>query len=543
MRKVYITLMAVMVFIITPGCKKYLDINSNPVTPQIVKAELLLPPIEFQMHDDIWQDQRTTISKLTQNFAGVSAADAALLWEKHGYVYNSDAGGVAWRMCYFDMGLNLENLINDAVANQKNEYAGIGYAIKAWTYQITTDQYGPIILDDAFANNKLSFRFQDQPEVYAKVRDWCTLALKYMNTPSPVSYVATLQGASGDGIYKGDMTKWKKFVYAVLATQYGHLVNKADFKTKYADSVIKYVDLSFAYETEDPTVFFQASGTTDVNLAGPTNAGSSTSGVLNTSTYYCRQTTAILGLLTGGVRGTPTSSPTTSLDPRLSRYLTPGTSTSGTGNPTGTTYIAVTPTKGSSLTTVPNVLGSLPTGSTLFNGRYIFTDRARWPIMTYAQMQFIKSEAAFKKGDATTAYTAYINGIKASMDFYNQYGRTQSIPDPAIATTEINAYLASSEVAQTVASLTIADIMQQKYIAQWGWGSIETWCDLRKYHYDPAVFRTYYQLAAADLQYGKYKYRCRPRFNSEFVWNAAELTKFGGNLPTYETQETWFSQP
>lgn len=542
MRTVYIILVAVMLCIIAPGCKKYLDINSNPVTPQIVKAELLLPPMEFQMHDDIWQDYSRTISKMTQNMAGVSTADAALLWEKHGYVTNSDAGGVAWRMCYFDMGLNLENMIKDAVANQKNEYAGIGYAIKAWTYQITTDQYGPIILDDAF-KNQLTFTFQDQPDVYARVREWCFQALKYMNTPSPISYAGTLSGPSGDGIYKGDMTKWKKFVYAILATQYGHLVNKADFKTKYADSVIKYVDLSFANETEDPTVFFQAAGTADVNLAGPTNAGNATSGVLNTSTYYCRQTSTILGLLTGGVRGTPTPSPTTSLDPRLSRYLTPGTSTSGTGNPTGTIYIGVTPTKGSTQTTVPNILGSLPTGSTLFNGRYIFTDRARWPVMTYGQMQFIKSEAAFIKGDVNTAYTAYINGIKGSMDFYNQYGRTQSIPDPAIATTDVTAYLASTEVAQTAATLTIADIMQQKYIAQWGWGSIETWCDLRKYHYSATVFRTYNQLAAADLQYGKYAYRCRPRYNSEYVWNLAELAKFGGNLATYGTQELWFSQP
>jgi hypothetical protein len=444
---------------------------------------------------------------------------------------------------YFDMGLNLENMIKDAVANQKYEYAGIGYAIKAWTYQIITDQYGPIILDDAFGNQQLTFRYQDQPDVYAKVREWSALAVKYMNMTSPVSYTAQLSGPTGDGMYKGDMTKWKKFVYAVLATQYGHLVNKADFKTKYADSVIKYVDLSFANETEDATIFFQASSTTDINLAGPTNAANATSGILNNSAYYGRQTSTILGLLTGGVRGTPVPNSTTSLDPRLSRYLTPGTAAAGTVNPTGTAYIGVTPTKGSTTTNVPNILGSLPSGGTAFNGRYIFSDRARWPVMTYSQMQFIKSEAAFIKGDAATAYTAYINGIKGTMDFYNQYGRTQSLPDPAIAAAEVTAYLASNQVAQTAATLTIADIMQQKYIAQWGWGSIETWCDLRKYHYSPTVFRTYNQLTGTDLFYGKYAYRCRPRYNSEYVWNLAELTKFGGNLANYNTQELWFSLP
>lgn len=544
-QKIYITFAVVLLTVIVTGCKKYLDINSNPVVPQVVKAELLLPPIEFQMHDDIWQDYSRVISKYTQNLAGVTTTAATLVWEQQGYASASDVSGVDWRMCYFDMGLNLENMIKDAEANQKYEYAGIGYAIKAWTYQITTDQYGAIILDDAFSN-KLTYYYQDQPDVYARVEQWSQKALKYMSMTSPVSYAAQLSGPTGDGIYKGDMSKWKKFVYALLATHYGHLINKTDFKGKYADSVIKYVDLSFANETEDATVFFQASGTTDVNLAGPTNAASSTSGILGTTNAYGRQTTTILGLLTGGVRGTAVPSSTTSLDPRLSRYLTPGTAANGTVNPTGTTYIAVTPTKGSATTNVPNILGTLPTGGTTFNGRYIFSDRARWPIMTYAQIQFIKSEAAFVKGDAATAYTAYLNGIKGSMDFYNQYGRTQSLPDPAIATTEVNAYLASTEVAQTAASLTIADIMQQKYIAQWGWGSIETWCDLRKYHYSPAVFRTYYQLATSDFAStngGKYAYRCRPRYNSEYVWNLAELTKFGGNLANYNTLEMWFSQP
>ncbi len=544
-QKIYITFATMLLTVIVTGCKKYLDINSNPVVPQVVKAELLLPPIEFQMHDDIWQDYSRVISKYTQNLAGVTTTATTLIWEQQGYVSGSDVSGVDWRMCYFDMGLNLENMIKDAEANQKYEYAGIGYAIKAWTYQITTDQYGAIILDDAFSN-KLTYYYQDQPDVYARVEQWSQKALKYMSMTSPVSYVAQLSGPTGDGIYKGDMSKWKKFVYALLATHYGHLVNKADFKGKYADSVIKYVDLSFANETEDATVFFQASGTTDINLAGPTNAASSTSGILGTTNAYGRQTTTILGLLTGGVRGTAVPSSTTSIDPRLSRYLTPGTATNGTINPTGTTYIAVTPTKGSATTNVPNILGTLPTAGTTFNGRYIFSDRARWPIMTYAQIQFIKSEAAFVKGDAATAYTAYLNGIKGSMDFYNQYGRTQSLPDPAIATTEVNAYLASTEVAQTAASLTIADIMQQKYIAQWGWGSIETWCDLRKYHYSPTVFRTYYQLATADFagtNGGKYAYRCRPRYNSEYVWNLGELTKFGGNLANYNTLEMWFSQP
>jgi hypothetical protein len=68
MRNIYKISMVMVLLLITTGCKKYLDINSNPATPQVVKAELLLPPIEFQMHDDMWQDYRTAVSKVTKTW-------------------------------------------------------------------------------------------------------------------------------------------------------------------------------------------------------------------------------------------------------------------------------------------------------------------------------------------------------------------------------------------------------------------------------------------------------------------------------------------
>jgi hypothetical protein len=547
MKKIYKISLVITALLFSTSCKKYLDINSNPAIPQVVKAEILLPPIEYQMCNGTDQDFTRTISKITQNLAGVSTDNSSLIWEQHGYPSASDAGGVAWRMVYFDLGINLENMIKDAIANQKYEYAGIGYAIKAWAYQIATDEYGPLNITDAFTPGKLTYSYSDQPDVYNKVRDWGNLAIQYLNMTSPVDYSATLKGVSGDGIYGGDKAKWKKFVYGLFALQYGHLVNKAAFATSYADSVSKYVGLSFVDDTEDATIYFNAATNLDSNPNGPLNAGSSTSGLLGVTTYYGRQTTTILGLLTGGVKGAPVVGATTSLDPRLSRFLISGT----TAAPTNGIYSGVQPTHGSLLTTVPTVLGYLPTGATYYNGKYIFTDKARYPIMTYSQLQFALAEALFiKNGNVgnTAAVTAYRNGIAATFNFYNLYGRTAATPDAAISATEISTYMASSEVVQlaTPAALTIADIMQQKYIAQWGWGGIETWCDLRKYHYSPTVFRTYYQLSGSEIAStngGKLAYRNRPRYNSEYVWNSAELAKWGGLAANYNTVEMWFSQP
>ncbi|MFT4093631.1 MAG: SusD/RagB family nutrient-binding outer membrane lipoprotein [Niabella sp.] len=507
------------------GCKKYLDINSDPVNPQESSAELVIAPIVANMAIGTALDYRQ-LFKTIQYWGSQSSSDT---WERHGYVDASDLGGYIWRMTYADLGLNLEDMIDDGISNQKYEYAGIGYAIKAWAYQIATDLHGPIILDAAFDPTLLSFPYQDQDTVYRKIRTWCQLALTYLDMESPVDYSSQLNSVSGDNVYRGDLAKWKQFVYGLMALQFSHLVNKSEFQSQYADSVIRYVDSSFASDSDDPMVLFTASNSSDGNPFGPTYG-------MITGTTYGEIASPILGLLTGGVRGTAAEEPKESVDPRLTRMLT--------YTPADSIYRAVTPTYGDVNSDVPHVLGAT-NSSGIYTGKYLFGDATSYPLMSYAQLQFAKSEAYYYKGNLSEAYNAYLNGIRAHMNFINLYGLTAG-GDASITSSEIEAYLASSEVPQSSDSLTIADIMQQKFIAQWGWAGMEQWCDLRKYHYDAEIFRTFYQLSSdelADQNNGSYAYRYRPRYNSEYVWNSAELDKWGGLATDYMTYETWFSLP
>lgn len=530
MLKLYKILSLAAVVLLSGGCKKYLDINSNPSVPQEAKAEFLLAPITYQMANGTSQDYRV-IAKLTQGLTGSVTDLASVIWERHGFPTGSDVGGVIWRMTYVDMGLNLENMINDGIANKKYEYVAIGYAIKAWAYQQTTDLHGPIILDEAFTPGMLSFPYHDQDEVYARVREWGELSLKYMAMKSPIDQSSKLNDVTGDNIYRGNMLKWRKFVYGLLALQYSHLVNKPEYTTQYADSVIKYTDLSFANSGEDATIFFSATASTDVNPFGPT------SGLL-TSTYYGRPATNIVDYLTGRTRGDTLITDTTKyIDPRLRRMLVPPAPSNQ--------YLGSVPTK-AAVTGVAPLLGYIASSTASLEGHYLFTDNARYPIMTYAQLQFAKSEALYLKGDKPAAFDAYRDGIRGHMDFVNLYGRTSKTPAPAITPLEVAIYLASSEVARSASDLTLADIMGQKYIAQWGWAFLEQWTDIRKYHYDPVIFRNYYQLSVSDLSSdnnGKYAYRFRPRYNSEYVWNQKELEKWQGLDRDYMTKELWFSKP
>jgi hypothetical protein len=75
---------------------------------------------------------------------------------------------------------------------------------------------------------------------------------------------------------------------------------------------------------------------------------------------------------------------------------------------------------------------------------------------------------------------------------------------------------------------------------------------MRKFHYtdiDPATGKQVYadftppsgQYAVATNN-GKLVYRCKPRYNSEYLYNVPELTRIGAFEQDYITKECWFSQ-
>ncbi|MFD2554382.1 SusD/RagB family nutrient-binding outer membrane lipoprotein [Sphingobacterium tabacisoli] len=509
------------------SCKKFLDVNTDKTFPQEVSPEVLIAPITFRMAEGLSFDNRT-VNKYIQYFVGSSDnVEGSLYWERHGHNQpQENVGERMWRTVYFDLGKNLEEMIRLGKEDGKTEFVGIGYAIKAWAYQMLTDLHGPIVLDQAFEENRLSFAYQDQPEVYAKVRQWCDSALKYLNAKPIQSSAKHLASYSGDNIYGGDLIKWTKFTHAIRAIQYSRLINKPAFKTSYADSVLKYTDLSFANLNDDARVRFRASSEATSNVWG-----TEISRLRNTQ--FMHAGTPILKYLTGGIHGEFKADTTSSTDPRLMRMLVRTFSDS--------VFRAATPGAGAANASIPAMVGRMDNNEYL--GKFIFKNNASFPIITHAQMLFIRSEAAFYKGDMDVAYDCYRRGIIASMDFVNSYLSATGMGDEArISEPEALAYVSSSEVVQSTdkLSLGIKDIMLQKYIALWPWGSIETWSDMRKYQYDLSIYKHFHPV---NLLHGEYAYRLKPRYYSEYNWNRKELEKWGGLEPNYGTKKVWFVTP
>jgi len=417
---------------------------------------------------------------------------------------------------------------------KKWDYVGVGKAIFAWSWLTTAEMYGDIIVREAFRADQLVFKYDEQSLVYDTVRQICRRAIVNLNNTGDSASPANL--AKGDAyFYNGDVNKWKKFVYAVMARSFHHLSNKASYN---ADSVIFYANLAMNVNDDNATMRFANTGITGTsNFFGPVRGNVGT----------MRQTEFIANLMTGA-----NSRFLGAVDPRAAYIIRE--------NPNGN-YRGIRPNGGTSgllLNDRPaNFWGSAfastaaPTSDA--DCRYIFKNGSPFPIITASEIKFMIAEAQYRKGQKAAARAAYIDGIRLSFDLLmNNYG--SAVPAARVITDAIrDAYLANPTVVPAANDLTLSHIMLQKYIALYGYGIQETWTDMRRFHYTDVeagqttpvyadlVVPTGINLFANNN--GKLVQRSRPRYNFEYLYNVSELTRIGAIGLDYHTLEQWFSKP
>lgn len=171
---------------------------------------------------------------------------------------------------------------------------------------------------------------------------------------------------------------------------------------------------------------------------------------------------------------------------------------------------------------------------------------------TYAEACFIKAEILFNQGDKAGAFTAYRNGIKASMDRMNVSLNAWVNGDPGLAEcpsftpmtdAQINDYLNNG--IGTAADLTLGKILTQKRIALHF--SVEIWNDMRRYDFDENLFlnwkqpiyHDYDQTALQEIPNGK-QFRRWQQCSHEYNYNKVNLQAIGNEVPGADmTLDMW----
>jgi hypothetical protein len=484
-----------------------------------------------------WGTYSTTASPISQTASNSSNYD-----EMGGTVGTSDNLGSLWAAHYYGMGQNLNRVVEWGTEQQKWDFVGAATALRAWSLFEATNEYGDIILRQAFNTSLQQFTYEDQSEVYDSVRATCFRALDFLNRTgggmSPTNF------AKSDFYFNGgNLELWKKFVYGILARSYAYISNKPSYR---ADSVIKYATLSCATNADNITCKFQG-----LPVSATNNYFGTFRGNVNNSTSAIRQSAYIADLMSGNNAGVFTGV----FDPRAWYEIR---------EDSNGTFKGITPWLGSSGLAVRDrpysFVGTEFSVAAYPNpegGRYVFRDVAEWPVMTASEMKFLIAEAYLRSGNAAASRQNYIDGIKLDFDMLKDKYST-NVPSAYLLTDAMrDAYVANPAIVPaSPAGMTLGMIMLQKYIALYAWGVQVTWADMRRFHYtdlDPfnpgkQVYVGFTPPSGTSLfsqNLGKLVYRARPRYNSEYLYNIPSLTAIGAYPVNndYHTKETWFSKP
>ena len=534
MKKIISTILLAAAVLNFSGCQKFLDVNTNQDAPDYVDAGLYLPGV-LSAYQGFYWDIRA-LGPLTQMMGTNSYTNFA----NNYYTAGNDAGGEMWRMTYWLQGMNLENMINQAIEAEQWTLAGIGYAIKAFSWDCIAKYHADAPVLQAYEPGRLAHDYDYEYTLMEKSREWAETAIGYLEKEDNSDYGTYL--TKGDLVYHGDKSKWIKFAHSVIVTDLAALSNKKDFAEKYADDFFEHAALAIDGNGSNFTVE-RGGGGADAQFSAYNNFWGTTRQNL-TNVYW--QSDYIVQIMTGTVPQydettgdkvlAPHAAPRTKWELNPNQIICDTTKVAGHYDPRaaaklstvdGQYYDKMTDKEaimdwtyfGSGFTgangpsgTAPNLYGfraATPTTAVEGSGRWIFRDDAPYILLTASEIKFEVAEVLFKMGRKGEALAAFKDGVALDMEFTGNYlnpGKPKEtgkddddnpiyavggdLPGgSAIAKATYNEmaaeYLAGPYVnGITEADLTLSHIMMQKYVALWPWGALEAWTDLRKYHYD-----------------------------------------------------------
>ena len=504
------------------SCDDYLDVNKNIDAPDYVDGYLYLAGI-IQAYGEAYYDIRAT--GLLSQMMGTSSTSYNNFANNY-YVAGSDAGGQIWRMVYWSQGMNLENMINQSVDAEDWTLAGIGYAIKAYSWDMLTKMHCDLPMKEAYVSGLLSHQYDYQSDIYPQVREWAYKAIEYLEMNDTHNYGSKI--SANDYIYSGDKAKWIKFAYGVVVSNLASLSNKSNFTTEYAQELIDCAAKSLQSSDDDATVTI-AGGSADA----PYSAYNNFFGVYRSNLSYTYfQHEYAVQVLTGTVPKYDVATgekiilegndyyPYELLEKQI--ICDTALSVSGHYDPRVAVKLATTDDlnyenidnaesikkrkyyggdftgKVGPIGTAPSFFGREKTSSYTGTvndgkGRWIYRDDAPYILMTCAQIKLCAAEAYWKMNKKSEALEAFKQGVKADLDFSAKYiypgTKGQAVGGDKITKSVFTSLASEYSAGPFVDGLSLSDftlshIMMQKWVALYPWGALEAWVDMRKYHFD-----------------------------------------------------------
>jgi hypothetical protein len=409
-RFIRITATIAILFALSAGCKKWIDtsINIDPDRPLDVPMNLLLPSIQAHMAYDIGGNDAVRITGiLMQHLDGVGRQSLA---QAHYNINNSDPDNM-WNDMYASEMEDIEILIKKAGDQNSPQWAGIGKIMLAQSIGFVTDLWGDVPYSESFlGEGNLSPAFDQQQSIYTAIISLLTEGVTELDQTSAIPI-------SGDMVYGGDVSLWKKAGNALKARYLMHTVN---VDASVTSQIAALVDASFANNSEDMQFQYGPNGSTE---ASPLF-------------QFQQQRTGDIAMCATLVDFLASTN-----DPRLAAYVAQDGNGNYTGSPAG----------------AANESASVP------NPNNIYWEAAGITTLTsYVEAQFLKAEALLGTDNAG-AVTAYKNAVQASLKKHGVFDQ---------------AWFDANIGIETAATINLTKIRQQKWVAMFS--QVEVYNDWRR---------------------------------------------------------------
>lgn len=439
MKKFKYTYMAVITALVlsTSSCEKFYDINKDP--DAIVQAPMSTILSSVTVNVAYWSgsDMNRYTSLLTQQYSGQSNGTLNQTQEFDKYLITGQDSNNLFSTAYANILSDIETIIKIGTEEGSPHYSGVAKLLKAYMYQVLVDAYGDLPYSEAIklASN-VAPKYDDDEQIYTALISLIDQGISEVNATASKQSPGT-NSTIFPGSFATTKTNWVKFANTLKLRIFLHYSEKnSSLLTSSMNSLIS----SGAQFMADNADNFQMAFS---NIAGGRNPidqfETSRAGYLVAGSY-------IVTLMDGKD------------DPRRASYFSPfDTAPFYRGAVVGAANNSTLYSK------LHTYLRGAATGT-------VYTGSAPIRMLTYAEYNFIRAEAALRFGVTGVAQTFFTAGI------------TASLTDAGVSTADQAIYLAANGILIGTPAQQLQQIIEQKYIANYG-VVIESWSDWRRTGY------------------------------------------------------------
>jgi hypothetical protein len=447
------------------SCQDWLDVNTSKDTPTSVPADQTLPLVVFYA-SQICYDHAEYGVYLSQALTTGGRSQTGAYAYKSGWEFLSMNRHPQWRRHFYDIGVNVNGMITAAEKINSKNFILIGRTILLQSTLLTTDVFGDMPLSQVYKSNSPSYDTQES--IYKWMLKEADDLIALYNDPAwinnPTNKAITVRM---DRIFGGNLGKWRAYTKALKARILLRNLPNWNNTPESCDKIIAAVDDALNDSAYADAIYKYDGGSTEKNCPwGPAqpslNLGwaQGRANLLTDAVPSKFFTYALLGSYL-----TYTQSRGYALDPRAEQLMTPRIDDKSVKTLRYLDNNIGMPTS-MKITYYPDLFAADGGNPYTRNNGYIM-------LMSKEELLFIKAEAQYWKGDKTNAFNTTVEAVKLNM------ARVGVTTNNANTLAYYNRFFQIRLSGESV--FTIADLMQQKYIAMYL--QPELWNDVRRYNY------------------------------------------------------------